>query len=150
MKILKVKIEVTHNNGATQYVGYPKEWLDNKEKISNILYPGDRTDEVGEGGKLYQIVYPVLPDDLYDKMKNLPICSEPNLAELTAYSDKHAPQVERITDENKVIGILAKTAQGKVLTKADKDALDPENPTPGITKTKRWIDEIKQYGITNL
>ena len=150
MKILKVKIEITHDNGATQYIGYPKIWLDNKEKIKEILYPSNRTDEVGEGGKLYQIVYPILPDDLYEQMKTLPICSEPDPAELAAYSDKHAPQAERITDEKKVIAILAKTARGEVLAKADKDALDPENSTPGITKSKRWVDEIKKYGITNL
>lgn len=149
-KILKVKVEVTHINGATQYVGYPKEWLDNKSKISAILYPADRTDEVSENGKTYQIVYPIIPDDVYDLMKNLPICSEPNLAELTAYADKHVPQTIRITDQDKVLAILAKAALDEKLTKEEKDALDPNNPTAGVTKTKKWTENLITYGVTNV
>ena len=150
MKILKVKIEVTHEGGATQYVGYPKEWLDNKSKISIILYPQDRTDEVMENGKIYHIVYPILPDDVYDLMKGLPICSEPNLDELTTYSDKHMPQITKITDQDKVLSILAKVALDEKLTKEDRDALNPENSARGISKSKRWIDNLKDYGVTNV
>ena len=151
MKLLKVKIEVTHVNGATQYVGYPRIWLDNKERIQEILYPADRTDEVNENGKLYQIIYPVLPDDVYEQMKNLSICYEPNLIELTAYSEKHAPQFERITDEKKVLAILAKVALGEELSKEEKDTLDPEKPASGISKSKKWIDGIREkYADLNI
>jgi hypothetical protein len=149
-KILKVKIEVTHVNNATQYVGYPKEWMDNKSKISSILYPQDRTDEVVENGKIYHIVYPVLPDDVYELMKNLPICSEPDLSELSRYADKHAPQITRISDQEKVLQILSKAALEEKLTKEEKDALNPDNPTPGIIKSKKWIDTLQDYGVTNV
>ena len=65
MKVLKAKICITHKNGATQYIGYPQIWLDNKEKIPMILYPNDRSDEIlNREGKLCQIVFPVVPDDL--------------------------------------------------------------------------------------
>lgn len=150
MKILKVKIEVTHENGGTQYIGYPKIWLDNTNKIPEILYPKDRTDEVDENGKTYQIVYPVLPDDLYEKMKDLPICSEPNLTEFTIYSDKHAPSVEVINNQQKVISILAKVGRKQILTKQEENALDPDNQEIGINKTEKWTDKIQKYGITNI
>ena len=150
MKILKVKIEVTHVNGATQYVGYPREWLDNKERIPTILYPSDKTDEIIEGGKIYQVVYPILPDDVYDIMKRLPICSEPTKAEIEAYSDKHLPQTIIINDQNKILTILAKAALEEKLTKEEKDALNPDKPTSGVTKTKKWTDNLIEYGVTNI
>ena len=65
MKVLKAKIEVVHPNGtSTEYKDYPQVWLDNKEKLQAILYPKDRSDEVSENGKLYQILYPLVPDEL--------------------------------------------------------------------------------------
>ena len=150
MKILKAKIKVTHDNGATQYV-YPQLWLDNVTRIPHITYPNDRTDEVQESGKEYQIVYPVVPDDLYTQMlaEHPEIFSVANKTEFEEYSDKHYPQKQIITDTNAALVVLAKAQKGETLTKAEKDVLDPKSSVAGVTLTERVIDKItKDYEIT--
>lgn len=150
MKILKAKIKVTHDNGATQYV-YPQLWLDNVTRIPHITYPNDRTDEVQESGKEYQIVYPVVPDDLYTQMlaEHPEIFSVANKTEFEAYSDKHYPQKQIITDTDAVLTALVSVANGETLTQKQQEALDPVSAVPGVTLTERVIDKItKDYEIT--
>lgn len=150
MKIIKAKIKVTHDGGATQYV-YPQIWLDNVSKIPQITYPNDRTDEVVDKGSEYQIVYPVVPDDLYTEMlsKEPDVFSVADQVEFEAYSDKHYPQKEVINDTNAVLSVLAKAQLGEVLTKAEKDVLDPKSAVAGVTQTERVIDTvITKYGAT--
>lgn len=150
MKLLKAKIEVTHENGATQYVGYPQLWLDNKEKIPAILYPKDRTDELDENGKTYQIVYPVVPDDLHPEFLQDALFSEPDLIELQAYNDKHSPSIEKISDADRVLSILTKVARNEALTPEEKLALDPASTEPGVTTTKDFLQIAKDYGCDNI
>ncbi len=150
MKVIKASIEVTHENGGTQYVGYPKVWLDNKERIPAILYPNDRTDEVQKDGKLSQVVYPVIPDDL-----EVAFLAEgfelADPAELKAYSDKHTPSRETITDQTKILMILSKVALDTPLTQKEKEALDPTKPEAGITLTKTFVEMVKeQYAPDNI
>lgn len=150
MKIIKAKIKVTHDNGGTQYV-YPHLWLDNVSRIPMITYPNDRTDEVADKNDTYQIVYPVVPDDLYDQMliEHPEIFSVADQTEFEAYSDKHCPQKEIITDQQAVLTALAATTTGKELTQKQRDALDPTSDVPGVTLTKRMIDIATQdYGAT--
>jgi hypothetical protein len=52
-------------------------------------------------------------------------------------------QVARVTDEQKVLLITAKAASGKALSADEKKALDPEDPTPGIGKSRLFdVDQI--------
>lgn len=46
------------------------------------------------------------------------------------------PQVTRVNDEQKVLLIVAKAALNEKLSPADKRALDPEDPTPGVGRSK--------------
>lgn len=150
MKIIKAKIKVSHANGGTEYV-YPQIWLDNVTEIPMIVYPNDRTDEVSESGETYQICYPVVPDELQTQMlaEHPEIFSVAEKTEFEAYADKHYPQKTIITDTDKVLSILAKSATGETLTKKDKDALDPQNETTGVTLSKRTADIATiDYGAT--
>lgn len=148
MKVLKAKIEVDHSSGGTRYI-YPSIWLENKEKIPSILYPGNRLDEVEENGKTYQIVYPCIPLDLVSAFlanPNFSVCTED---EVRACSDKHYPESPHITDEARVIAILAKSARGEELLPEESAAIDPNNPEPGITTSPKWSDRMKnEYGAT--
>jgi len=150
MKIIKAKVKVTHEGGATHYV-YPQIWLDNVSRIPMITYPNDRTDEVSDIDGEHQIVYPVVPDDLYTEMltKHPEVFSVADQVEFEAYSDKHYPQKQIINDTDAVLLVLAKAQKGDVLTKADKNVLDPLNATAGVVSTERVIDKvIKDYGAT--
>lgn len=150
MKVLKALVEVEHpNEGTTQYVGYPKAWLDNKEKIPTILYPQDRTDEMVQNGKTYQILYPVVPDDVATEMLKSPDFSLANPVELNAYSAKHLPQRE-IARDDIVLPILIKQARGEKLSPKDLNALDPNNPEPGVRMSEKFEDMARAYGADNI
>lgn len=146
MKLLKAKVKITHNDGATQYT-YPQIWLNNKERIPSILYPKDRTDELVEGNALYQVVFPVVPDDLYDEFLKLPEFSIPSQAEVQSYTDKHLPKREVMQDESKVLSLLAKVGRGNALTQQEKDALDPAHPTKGLGMSKDFVEICNDYGV---
>lgn len=150
MKVIKAKVKVTHDGGGTHYV-YPAVWLDNVSRIPMITYPNDRTDEVVEIDNEYQIVYPVVPDDLYTEMlaTNPEVFSVADQMEFESYSDKHYPQKEVINDTDAVLLVLAKAQKGEVLTQTENDIIDPRSMTAGIVSTERVIDKVtKDYGAT--
>lgn len=150
MKILKAKIYVDRSGGNTTYI-YPQEWLDNKEKFPSILYPSDRTDDGVDAKGTFQYVYPIMDDTTADMLiaKYADEFTTTSLPEVTAYADKHAPKKTVINDQQKVITLMAKALLGgtlEVLTKEEKDALDPKKSTNGIVETPAWTDIITQYG----
>jgi len=51
------------------------------------------------------------------------------------------PQVTSVTDEQKVLLIVAKAAQGTALTTDELKALDPEDDTPGVGKSRLFTIE---------
>lgn len=147
MKVLKAKVYVDQSNGATKYT-YPQTWLDNKERIPEILYPNDRSDQGTDEKGTYQWVYPIVPDDVAQELIKLPEFTTPDRTELELYADKHAPVVERINNPDKVISILAKVTRGEKLTLAEQDAIDPTKPESGIVMTKPWLQQAEEtYGL---
>lgn len=147
MKVLKAKVYVDQSNGSTKYT-YPQVWLDNKERIPEILYPNDRTDQGTDQNGTYQWVYPIVPDDVAAELTKLDEFEIADRIELETYAAKHAPVIERVTNPDKVISVLAKIARGEELTKQDTDTIDPEKPESGIVKTKPWLEEAEaKYGL---
>lgn len=146
MQILRAEVEITHPPaGGTVYV-YPLTWLANKEKIPTILYPDNRTGEIERNGKRYQIVYPLVPDDLVDtflKEKGIEL-ADPD--EVQAYGEKHMPKREAVVHEQKVMVILAKFARGESLSDVEKEALDPAKEEPGVTLSKSFLEVCEEYG----
>ncbi|MBW1976261.1 MAG: hypothetical protein JRI45_12000 [Deltaproteobacteria bacterium] len=59
--------------------------------------------------------------------------------------NKWTKQREKIIDEQKVIGILAKVARDKPLTQREKNALDPDNPEPGINKSRSFGEGLNEF-----
>lgn len=149
MKVLKALIEVNHDGGGTNYVGYPQVWLDNKELIPSVLYPSDRSDEIFDKGRLFQTVFPIVPDDKVDDflLAGLEIADP---SEVAAYSEKHYPKHEIIDDRKVVDDLLIKRAKGVPLTPQDEAALDPNKPEPGISFSKTFIDIANEYGASNI
>lgn len=52
---------------------------------------------------------------------------------------------EKITDQNKVLSILAKSARSEALTDDERKALDPEDPTPGIGRSKSFEEGLDEF-----
>ena len=61
----------------------------------------------------------------------------------------HVHQPEFIEDTGKLQAMAAKRALGVEETEADKEALDPSHPSPGIVKNPRktWTDFKKKCGM---
>jgi hypothetical protein len=148
MKVIKAKIKVDQSQGSTQYE-YPSIWLANKERIPMIVYPNDRSDQVSDEKGEYQIVYPVVPDDLYEEMLKLhPEQFEPaGQAEFEQYADKHHPRKVVTLDQNKVNEIVSKIALGKPVTKDEKNSINPEVDGGAVVKSKRVVDEVIEMGV---
>lgn len=53
-------------------------------------------------------------------------------------------QREKIVDQTEVLKICAKAVIGTALTQEEKDALNPDNPTPGINKTKSFEESLNE------
>ena len=136
MKVLKAKVKVTHDNNATQY-HYSKEWLDNKHLIPIILYPTTREDEFEENGEIFKTIYPCVPDDLD---LGFPQATED---EVRAFSEKHAPVKEVVTDSDKILAVVAKLVRNEELTVEEANAIDPTNSESGIILSKNWVDVVK-------
>lgn len=149
MKLMKALIEINRDNGSTEYVGYPEVWLENKHRIPAILYPNDRTDDVVQDGKLYQPLFPVVPDDLVDAFISIGF-EIADSDEALAFSEKHAPSKEIIEDERTVLMVVSKSVRGEALSQKEKDALDPSKSERGITMSKSFFETAKQYGCDNL
>ena len=144
--MLKAWIPVLQDASGTSYL-YPDVWLQNKEKFPFIVYPATRGDEVEEGNKKFQPVFVCVPDDLVDAMKAVGL-EDADRAEFETFSNRHYPVKERIDDLDAVIPILAHVARGNPLTEKQLRALDPEDPTPGLSKTKSCLEVADVYGVT--
>ena len=54
----------------------------------------------------------------------------------------HGRPLEVVSDPNRILAINTKLAAGLELTEEDRQALDPNDPTPGITKRLRPIRQV--------
>ena len=126
MKILKVKIDMQHKGGVTHH-NYPPQY--DAEKIQILGY-----------GKGHCIGW--VKDVDAPKFLESPDIVEMNRDNTVLDLEDWNPQVERITDDKKVIQILAKVARGEILTQIEKDAINPDNPERGINKTEPVAEGI--------
>lgn len=154
MKFLKAKIYIDQDAGSTRYT-YPQVWLDNKERIPLIGTPNDREiakqcgDQAVDEKGTYQVLYPLVPDDLVDTLLALDGVTVATAEEVDAFSETHLPKREVVNDQHAVLGVLVKQARGEVLTKADNSVLDPTTDTPGTTLSKSLVELANPYGYTN-
>lgn len=148
MKIIKAKIKVDQSQEGTRYE-YPSIWLANKERIPMIVYPSDRSDQVSDEKGEYQIVYPVVPEDLYEEMLKLhPEQFEPaDQVEFEKYADKHHPRKIITLDQNKVNEIVSKVTLGVPVTLDEKNSINPEVEGGAIVKSKRVVDDVIELGV---
>lgn len=146
MKTIKAWVRVVQDENSTSYE-YPRLWLDNATSIPSVIYPKDRSGQQDIGGQPHQLVYFVADDALASRLVSECGYEETTKAETAVYAETNSPRLPVVVDQNKVTGILAKSALGQELSQKEMDALDPENPEPGINKQPSWLETLTGLGL---
>lgn len=141
-KILKIKVGTTTENGLTHYI-YPKEYNAEKIDITAYKFASNTTTQ----GSSDEYCIGVVADSAATEFLKSKDITE--ITKAAALNDGRTwrPQYERISDEKKVISICKKILNGETLSVAEKDAIDVEKSTAGITKTAKY-DTILDRSIT--
>ena len=148
MKLLKVKIKRTQNAGSTHYE-YPPEY--NPKKFQVLCYETQlegKYDAVVGRGNTDEYVIGFVPDGEETVFLYSPDITEINKSEVDAFLGADLDKkVQKITDQDAVLSVLAKSAKKEVLTEADLKVLDPKDATAGITESKSYNDVLKENGF---
>jgi len=160
MRMIKMRIKRTNENGATHYT-YPPQYV--AEKINSGFGP------IYEGGECASDSWARNADDEYiligvadadadgflqadghkDASGFVYEAKEVTKEKSIEDCDKWIKVTEKINDQNKVTSILVKVARGEVLTQADKDALEPtKKDVPGIVNTDSMRELLDKNTIT--
>jgi len=70
---------------------------------------------------------------------------EITVEEALVEGNKWTKQTEKIVDLEKVLMILAKVAREEPLNQTEKDAINPDNPEPGINKSKPFEESLNEF-----
>ncbi len=147
-KILKVKIKRTVGGGKTSYT-YPPEYK--AERFDVLVYETQLTgkhQEVVNRGNDHEYVI-----GLVDEVDAPAFLKSPDIKEINRqqaeqfFGEDFDKSSMKITDQAKVLLILAKSARGESLTQEDKDSLNPDHPSNGILKSRTYKDVLDEHGI---
>ena len=141
-KILRVKAMLTVSGVNTHY-NYPPEYDAEKIKVLCYEHVGDKAAIVARGQTFEWLIGVVSDEDAPNFLKS------DNITEMTQQQAivsgrKWRPQVEVITDQGRVLSILAKSVRGETLTQEDIDGIDPENVAKGIRKSQLFDDLLQE------
>lgn len=155
MKLLKMKIKRMNIKDCTHY-DYPTPYYNAYKVIFGPVYEGGLEENVtlikARNTNDEFIIIGVEDSDLNDFLKANGYkdsdgfefsCIEITQAEAEQDGTQWTKQIEKITDQNKVITILAKIGRGEILTQQEKDALNPDNLESGINKTKSFVQDLQ-------
>lgn len=157
MRLIKVKVKREKIlGGGTHYV-YPPQW--NAERLNSGFGPlyesGEKYNDVVSRGDDHEYVLIGVQDadadsflqaDGYKDGSGFSFeAKEITKAKAIEDCDSWIVPREKMTDQSKVLSILARVARGEELTQAEKDSIDPSKPEVGITMTKnltQMLDEL--------
>ncbi len=148
MRFLKIKIQRERKEGSTHY-GYPQPYYDMLDIKIGPIYEGGIPENL-------QAIWDRATKDKGDEFVLVGVSNDiktaidsPDIEELDELSFKDigsswTKQAEKITDQDKVLSIIAKSVIGKPLTQIEKDALDLNNPEPGINLSKSFNQTVDE------
>ena len=155
MKLIRLKIKRTSTAEKTHY-DYPACY-DAKKVMFGPIYEGALNENVALINQRNQgdefIVIGTSDKDAVEFLKSeggqeqgfefgaKEITEEEALAD----GNKWTRQTEKIVDQEKVLMILAKVARNEPLNQTEKDAIDPDNPEPGINKSKPFEESLNEF-----
>ena len=129
MKVFEVKIAKKRTTAGCGFV-WPEWWEEVYKAVNVLAYQDEGLDIEGAvctcDDKTWEKI-------LAKKDKAITILTT---AQANEKGRAWRPQVTQITDEQAVLLVTAKAALGTKLTAAEKRALDPEDDTPGVGKSK--------------
>jgi hypothetical protein len=136
MHVFEVIIKKDRKPGQTDFI-WPEWWKEVAEKVDVVVYE--------DAGKPREGAICVCDDETWDliaakKDKGIAKLSE---EEANAKGRAWRPQTTVVTNQVAAIKAASKVALGKELTDEEKKALDPDDPTPGISKTPLF--DIRKY-----
>lgn len=133
-KVLKIKVPFERGSSGTHYK-LPQGLAANANKIQILAESEDK------GGFVYR--YGVVKDadvDLFGQE-----AEQITVAQAKQEAGNLRPAVTKITDQRKVMDILVKIAKKQKLTLDDQKALDENDPTPGVGKSKSFDELCDDY-----
>ena len=133
MHTFHLNIEKERNEKQTDFT-YPAWWSEVVALVDIVAYE----DHPGNHGHQKEGAVCVCDDPTWDliEAKNDPAIEE--LDDVTANEKGRSwrPQVEKVTDGNVLLTVIAKMEKGKNLTTDERKAIDPDDPTPGRSKSR--------------
>ncbi|RLI43722.1 hypothetical protein DRO59_00125 [Candidatus Bathyarchaeota archaeon] len=146
MRFLLVRIKRTQISGVRHY-DYPPEYNARKVQFGPIYestLPENEKKILARGGKDEYCLIGVKDEDAPSFLKSDDI-TEVTEEEAREIGNKWIKRFVTVVDARKVMMITAKAALGKSLTKAERDALDPDKPEIGINKTKSFDEVLDEF-----
>lgn len=134
------------SGGGTHYE-YPPEY--DAQKIQVLCY-----ESVGENDKVtlrdkwpkpHEFLIGVVSDEDAPGFLKSPDINIIGQALAIEKGRRWRPQVEKISDQSKVLMILVKVARGEVLTQGEKDIINPDSPISGVNKSQIFDDLLAQH-----
>jgi len=155
VKLIKMKIKRTEENGRTHY-DYPSAYKAELVKFGPIYesaLPENLAIVSARGNKDEFILFGVEDKAAQVFLSSQGVFEKAFSFEAQEITEEAAKQIgsswtrqtEKITDEAKVIQILAKVARNEQLTQAEKDALDPNKPESGISLSKSFEAYLNEF-----
>ena len=157
MKLLKMRIRRNKKEGRTHY-DYPTPYYDAMKVIFGPIYEGGlneivQSDIVPRNANDEFILIGINNNDFNEFMKADGFekdgfkyeVKEVNRIKTLKMGNKWTKQVEKITDQNKVLGVLAKVARKEKLTEEEENAIDPEKEEVGINKTASFEKSLDKF-----
>ena len=155
MKLIRLKIKRTSTAEKTHY-DYPACYDAKKVKFGPI-YEGAMEENVALINQRNQgDEFIVIGTDDKDAVAFLKAegskeqafefgAKEITVEEALVEGNKWTKQTEKIVDLEKVLMILAKVAREEPLNQTEKDAINPDNPEPGINKSKPFEESLNEF-----
>lgn len=146
--ILKVKIQRQQDSEGTHYT-YPKEY--DPKKFDVLTYESqlsDRYTQVIDRGNDHEYVIglvEVIDVDSFLKSPDIELITRQEVNVFIG-EDLHK-YIEKVTDTEAVVKILAKAAKGEKLAKEEHEAIDSSHPRRGINRSKTLNEVLNENGL---
>ena len=141
MKMLKVGVIRSKISGGGTHYTYPLEYQ--AQKIQILGYEsGDESNDIATRGDKDEYCIGVVKDVDAPQFLKSPDITEITRDDAILLGNKWRKQTETITDQNKVISIIAKKMRNEALSQKEIDALDPNKAETGINKSKSFTEML--------
>jgi hypothetical protein len=144
MKVLKVHIKRDRNEARTHY-DYPPEY--DAQKIQVMVYESslpENFEKVVGRGDTDEYLIGVVKDEDAPQFLASPDIEEIDTDTALELGESWTRPIERITDPKVVTQVTAKMRAGIKLTQAEENAVDPDNPAPGVVKSRTFRQSLAE------